>query len=131
MSNKPEKLPSYPCATELGLEKEFGESGHFSLDRVVGWRAVYEDWRVYDSIHNDAKDLPERDCQLVQIFYLRHDGKRNADGTKMLFALNLTGRDDYPIPGTGRIVHGDWTSSENHRKIVDLHSKIGWVFDAD
>ncbi len=106
--------------------KSFETDHHFSLDRVVGWKAYYEDGSVYSSLIHTPDQLPLQDIQVVRIWYERHDDKRYADNRKMLFCLNLTGYDQYPIPGSQVRVQGNWTTMQNHDAISKAAFEDSW-----
>ncbi len=89
-----------------------------TLNAIVGWNIWYSDGSRYSSLNGyKGDDLPDHDVQVLIVYYMRPDGKRNPDGSAGLYRAVYT-RDRYKVPFSTREKFGDWTSMVNHDDIT-------------
>jgi hypothetical protein len=93
---------------------------------IVGWAAWYSDGRRFTSLDTDPRNLPERDVQVFKVWHHDPDRRRKEDGTLRLYHKSFTGYDRYPIPGSDRVICGDWTSIINHNEITREANAFRW-----
>lgn len=97
----------------------YDEKSKLTQEMIVGWRVFYTDGMMYSFGEDKPEDLPKHDVQVLHV-YLR----RTPEGK--LGRIVYTGRDDYPIPNSDVVVHGDWTTDENHDARFWAADKIWW-----